>query len=121
MANFTNNTTQLQNLLEKVNALPEAGSGGGSSGGGDAGMCTVEFLANAPAPSSTVHYLNSEGEECLLDITSQMWMMGFTITVPAKTPIYFDNHIGMVDITGGVVRIGYQCFYVTGNATVMTI
>ena len=30
MANFTNNTTQLQNLLAKVNALPEAGSGGGS-------------------------------------------------------------------------------------------
>lgn len=29
MANFTNNTTQLQNLLEKVNALPEAGSEGG--------------------------------------------------------------------------------------------
>ena len=24
MANFTNNTTQLQNLLAKVNALPEA-------------------------------------------------------------------------------------------------
>ena len=30
MANFTDNTTQLQNLLAKVNALPEAGSGGGS-------------------------------------------------------------------------------------------
>jgi hypothetical protein len=28
MANLTNNTTQLQNLLAKVNALPEAGSGG---------------------------------------------------------------------------------------------
>lgn len=31
MANFTNNTTQLQNLLAKVNALPNAGGGGGDS------------------------------------------------------------------------------------------
>lgn len=31
MANFTNNTTQLQNLLVKVNELPEAGSGGSTA------------------------------------------------------------------------------------------
>ena len=28
MSNLTNNTTQLELLLEKVNALPPAGSGG---------------------------------------------------------------------------------------------
>ena len=40
MVNFMNNTTQLQNLLEKVNALPKAGSGGGVE------TCSIRIICN---------------------------------------------------------------------------
>lgn len=97
------------------------GSGGGSGGGGDAEMCTVEFLANAPAASNRLDYLNSEGEAVGLDVTPQMLMMGFTITVPAKTPIGTQYVLGMLKVTGGITRLGRNCFYVTGNATITIV
>lgn len=53
MANFTNNTTQLQNLLAKVNALPEAGSGGGASGG-SVDTCTVTIITELKAMSGVI-------------------------------------------------------------------
>lgn len=97
------------------------GSGVGSGGGGDSEMCTVEFLSDAPVVSNRLDYLNSEGEAVGLDVTPQMLMMGFTITVPAKTPIGTQYVLGMLNVTGGITRLGRNCFYVTGNATVKIV
>lgn len=62
MANFTDNTTQLQSLLEKVNALPEAGSGG--SGGVAVKTCKLESIVMGSTTGSTTAYatiLDSDG------------------------------------------------------------
>lgn len=45
MSQLTQNTTDLDALIAKANALPDAGSGGGS-GGGAVETCTVEITAD---------------------------------------------------------------------------
>ena len=52
---LTSNNTELQNILAAVNALPEAGSGGGSSGGG-VETCTVTLMGEYPA-GRPLHYI----------------------------------------------------------------
>ncbi len=48
-----NNTSKLQNLLEKINALPEAGGGTDVSGGSDGAVFTNYASGNIPVYESS--------------------------------------------------------------------
>ena len=45
---LSGNTEKINELLSKINALPEAGSGGGSSGGASVETCTVVINSTSP-------------------------------------------------------------------------
>ena len=89
MANFTNNTTQLQSLLEKVNALPDAGSGGSVE------TCTVTFnleqLIEAFKPSGDYYYTDET-----MSIATGSWTNGvnFTATVSKGTLFVLFDLVG---------------------------
>lgn len=58
MSNLNNNTAQLEDLLAKVNALPDAGSGGSSGG-------TVTVLVSGkPEPEACIYYIDGDFNLC---------------------------------------------------------
>lgn len=62
MSQLDTNTTNLQSILETINALPEAGSGGG---GGSVETCTVTAIKEGPGTSAfteiiVTRYINGQ-------------------------------------------------------------
>ena len=88
------NTTDLQAILDAVNALPEAGSG---SGGGSVETCTLEIIADAPVMTTKIAYLDGNNAICELEVSPTDLMLGITISckansfVLADAPIFADN------------------------------
>ena len=82
MSNLENNTASLQALLDKINALPEAGSGGTNSG--DVKTCEITIEHNTqsvlnPNPQIYISYSAFDSNEVLSD-TIQLGY-GETITI----------------------------------------
>lgn len=80
MANFTNNTTQLQNILAKVNELPDAG------GGEDISAETAEYTAQLDELESTIDSLPDAGsgggvelKTCRFTAPSDVYIQAATI------------------------------------------
>ena len=115
MSQLTTNTSSLQAILATVNALPEAGSGGGSGGG----TCTVEILAVGPVPSMNLYYMDSTGSVIRKSYEASDLMMGITLTVKAITPIAADHVISSVKPPeGDIIAVGSYCYYVRGDGTI---
>lgn len=114
MSNLNNNTTQLEALLAKVNALPDAGSGGGGSSGG-----TVTVLVSGiPEPDTYIYYLDGDfnlctellqGEKTYNIFDKSLFFMKSGMNVTGATLI---THWGM----GALYRAGAQDGHGGGSA-----
>lgn len=94
------NNTALQSLIDKANSLPDAGSGGGSSSGNSADVCSlfVDFSANVnSAGISYVSFENGEFDGGLIQLTSN----NSTITI---------NNV----VVGSVIRVSYRGYNLPG-------
>lgn len=111
---LTSNTTSLQDILAAVNALPEAGSGGGSS----METCTVTFSARS--------MMSEDGTEICYYLAGSMqtqsvdWSTLPTITVIKGSiiTIYgWSSDSKMTDATLLHYYMGTAVVKITGNAT----
>lgn len=86
---LTQNNTDLQAILATVNALPEAGGGGG----GAVETCTVEIVAEVPAMSTNLTYLDAGGSFTQKSVSEMDFMMGVTIICPINSIIHSSQGI----------------------------
>ena len=104
MANLTSNTASLQEILAKVNALPEAGGGGGPSGGGTA---TVTITSDDTVTVYVILY--SDGEEWKARYPDY-GIVNVNIAVEIGT-VVFVHYYGIFEpirSTTGAVELGYD-------------
>lgn len=108
------------NIKSGVSIFGVAGSYEGSGGGGGSvETCTVEILADTPMSSDTMlSYILPDGEVEQEVVSQTDWMMGFSLTVKANTPIASNKILGISIITGGAIVINQFCYHITGDATI---
>jgi len=109
------NNTNLQALIDKANALPDAG--GGSGGGGDLETCTLTLSSmGVPTGDEIVYYI---------DDTLTLQQSSFPAFRQSKSVIVMKNSIIFVEyaseISGSIASIGtgtsHQGFFISGDAT----
>lgn len=117
MSQLTTNTTTIDECIALANSLPDAGCGGGGSGGG---TCTVELLANGPIASSiTFDYINADGVLDVESCSNMDLMMGVQLVVQSNTPIASISSISSAaEPEGGAIKINQYCYHITGDATI---
>lgn len=113
------NTTDLQAILDAVNALPEAGSGG-SSGGGSIETCDCEFACDAPSmDDATVYYVNGNME---VSTKSFAVMDGTRITVAKNTIVTVVPWTSMCSTSGNCSKLMSSAiggsFIINGDTTI---
>lgn len=116
--------TQLQTNNTKLEALITElqGKAAGGGSGGSVEMCTVEFLADAPiASNQMLTYLDADSNIITKTPSSSEWMIGFTLSVPANTPIESSSAFGMLAITGGAIKLSTFCLHITGDSTITIV
>ena len=107
MANLTSNTASLQEILAKVNALPEAG-GGGSSGGGNTGASTVIMTVEF----DNFHIIFNDGTGWAHDYSMAIFGEEYTIANGSVIVIsaYSEGDV-YADVTGGVNTLTLEPTY----------
>ena len=103
MANLTSNTASLQEILAKVNALPEAGGGGGPSGGGTA---TVTITSDDTVTVNAILY--RDGEEWKARYPDYGAVnVNIAVEIGTVVFVYYYGMIGVFHHTTGAVELGY--------------
>ena len=108
-------TSLLDDLEAAVDALPDAGSGGG----GSVEACTVEILATGPVRDTTFYFIDTDGAVQYMMCSSTDLMTGVQLVVQGNSPLVGNIHIGSAKKPeGGAILMGSYCYYITGDATV---
>lgn len=111
------NTTDLQAILDAVNALPDAGGGGGIE------TATVTIGAGVYS-SIIICYVDSSGNAATVTTGETGNQNGLTLTVMKKSLIAFTqgynltNGYSVVGVSGGVSRIDNGIFFVASSGTI---
>ena len=114
------NNTNLQNLINKANALPNAGSGG-SSGGVE--TCTVEIICDGPTSGEEIIYY-TDGSSTLKSAPFPNFMESSSVTVLKNSIIcvssgYFVKFGNAEDIP--VYSSADRVLFVFGDTTLQTM
>ena len=113
------NNTNLQALIAKANALPNAGTGG-SSGGGSIETCTGTMtFKGIPVPNmATIYYVDKD-----LQLRDKLFEDGATFTCMKNSIIYITDWSSMSIISGNITEINYSqlygAYFVTGDFTLL--
>ena len=111
------NNTNLQALINKANALPEAGSGGGGSAEG----CVLELLADAPMGEDliTIYSVDPEGQITVTTTDGFDLMLGISIVCLKNSLVYSTTPFfsTMSAVSNTIQRIDGQCIFITGDGT----
>lgn len=119
---LSGNTEKLNELLSKINALPEAGSGGGSGGGGATSeTASVTFKADfyISADGDLIYYRTENGCE-----NAAVPTMTASVTFQCSVPSLICAQVLPmgISINGDAEMINnsgqFRLFYVTGDATI---
>lgn len=111
------NNTNLQTLIDKANALPDAGSGGGSGVEGWSGIITPQM---AFPVQLTVHYTDPSMNTQTKTINSDAKT---TIEVAANTIVFIRGN--MCNATSGCTKLGggsgEYAYQITSNNFILTV
>ena len=113
------NNTNLQALIAKANALPNADAGG-SSGGGSIETCTGTMtFSGIPAPNmATIHYVGTD-----LQLRSKLFEEGSTFVCMKNSIIYITGWSSMSTASGNITKIDYNelraAYFVAGDFTLL--
>lgn len=99
---LSGNTEKINELISKINALPEAGSGGGSGGGVETCMVTVTAVSNSPQGLTLyVTYVDADSGTSFVEaLTAPM------LDVATKTISVAKNSLITMDMGGLFVTTG---------------
>lgn len=104
------NNNNLQSILNKVNALPEAGSGGGS-----VESCTVRLVSNGPG-DCTVYYVSPTNG--VTSISFKGMMEEPSITVQKNTILCWATG-SLISVTGSATKLYGGAINVAGDCSVI--
>lgn len=110
------NNTQLASLIQ---TLQGKAAGGGSSGGGIGSICTVNISTNGPSMNVTFYYMDSDLNVLSMQKSGMELMEGFTMDVPAYSPIAISSAFSMTRITGDIIRVFASCYYVMSDGSII--
>jgi hypothetical protein len=103
MSDLTINNVSLQAILETVNSLPEAGSGGSSGGDVTIEMCTARIILNAPNMTPfTAYAINNNLETTMTELDA---MSGGTFQAVKGTIITVQPWSSMSEAGLGCTKI----------------
>lgn len=111
------NNTNLQELINKANALPDAGSGG--SGGGSVEMCTLTIYADSPMMGNEEIWY-SDGSSTPKDIIFPEFGDSTTVNVVKNSIIFADV---LLNVSGNMSRVtgSPYVYFISGDAMAMTM
>ena len=109
------NNTNLQALIDKANALPDAGG----SGGGSVETCTITVMLDSPAPTfPQIIYTNTNMQIVSEDLEGQLSLTVVKGTILISSGGSSDDAV----VSGDAERIGYgggrAMFKINGDATI---
>ena len=118
---LSGNTAKINELLSKINALPEAGSGGGSGGGVETCTVTVTSAKYAMPPEGTVYYTGENFTTQQADYGATLYGNPLNFTVPKGTLIVFSIWSADTTTTNAekiFQETGFTVFHISGDATI---
>lgn len=113
---LSNNNTKLASLIQ---TLQGKAAGGDSSGGGIGSICTVNISTNGPSKNVRFYYMDSDLNVLSMEKTGMELMEGFTMDVPAYSPIAISSAFSMASITGDIIKVFASCYYVMSDGSIM--
>lgn len=112
-------TTQ-EDLISQLSTILDSKASGGSSGG-SVETCVVEIIADTPVSSTTMSWIDENGDICEQEYSATDVMMGLSITVLKNSAIYSTSGF-FVDTAGTTSGEIYSfgkgnCLFVKSSGT----